>query len=116
MTVALTRNGTDGRVYGGDCALVHIGDGQRQRAGEAIAEFIDAQMRQNARLRAKPADGLLCPGCFMIAVFNAAIYLADWNGQPRTELGNTLAAAFARLAANPEAAFTEEINVIVDPD
>jgi hypothetical protein len=116
MIVALTRNGTDGRVYGGDCALVHIGDGQRKKAGEAIADFIDSQMRQNAFLRGKPHEGPLCPGCFMIAVFNAAIYLADRNGQPRTELGNTLAAAFAKLAADPSAAFTEEINVIVDPD
>jgi len=112
----LTRNGTDGRVYGGDCNLVHIADGKRKEAGAAVAAFIDSMMRFNAMKAGKNADGVLCPGCYMIAGFNSMLELADANGQPRKELAKTMAAAFAKLSENPEAGGTEEINVILDND
>lgn len=115
MQKMLTRNGTDGRVYGGDTALVHIADGTRRAMGETVADYLDYEMRHSARVQGKNAEGLLCPGCTMIALFNAAVKLAEDNGQPLTELGRTMSAAFAKLAENPDAAGTEEIDVILDP-
>lgn len=109
--------GTNGRVYGGAKSLVHIPDGNRAEVGARIAEEIDTIIR--ARSNQCPdvvEDGKLCPGCYMIALFNAAIALADANGQPRRELGRTLSAAFAKLAERPNSGTTEEINVLVDPE
>ncbi len=113
----LTRNGTQGRVYGGDCNLVHIADGQRRNVGEQLAADIDAVIRTLAEKRGVNTDDkLLCPGCYMIALFNAAIALADKNGQPRKELAKTMTHAFAELAADPDKGVTEEIEVILDND
>lgn len=114
----LTRNGTDGRVYGGDCNLIHIKDGERELMGANVAQFLDAEMRVQAvtnfmRTPAQADEQLLCPGCVMIALFNAALILADQNGQPRAELGRTMAAAFAALALNT-AINLEEITIILD--
>jgi hypothetical protein len=118
MTIGnLTRNGTDGRVYGGDRNLVHIPDGKRKDVGAEIAAEVDRIIRHAS---VQPAvikvDGVLCPGCAMIALFNAAIIIADENGQSRRELGATLSAAFRKLAEDPEAGLTEEITVLVDPE
>jgi len=115
MTNELTRNGTDGRVYGGDRDLVHIADKTRGNFGAELATTIDRAMRYRARWQGKSYEGTLCPGCYMIALFNAAVTLAQRNGQPLTELGNTMANAFARLADNPNGGLTEEIEVILDP-
>jgi hypothetical protein len=52
----------------------------------------------------------------MIALFNAAIHMADANGQSRTELARTMSHAFNRLAAEPESGLSEEIKVILDGD
>jgi hypothetical protein len=118
----LTRNGTadphtgKARVYGGDKNLVHIKDGTRKSVGEAVADFLDDEMRFRAAMDGKEAEGLICPGCAMIALFNAAIHTAERNGQSRTELANTMSAAFAKLAADPQSGLTEEIEVILDPD
>lgn len=111
-------SGTDGRVYGGDCNLVHIADGTRAEVGKAVATFLEKEMRARAALAGKPSalDVDLCPGCVMIALLDAAIHLADANGQSRTELGATLGKAFAVLAANPASGCTEEIEVILDPE
>ncbi len=38
---ALTRNGTAGRVYGGDCGLIHVPGGLRAEIGAEIAVFLD---------------------------------------------------------------------------
>jgi hypothetical protein len=55
----------------------------------------------------------LCPGCYMVALFNAAVTLAKENGQSLTELGNSMAQAFAELAAGgPDR--TESIHVVRD--
>lgn len=118
MQTELTRNGTDGRVYGGDCELVHIKDGQRKAMGALVALRLDQAMRRTAvenetRTTAEAGEQLLCPGCVMVALFNAAVILAEQNGQPLSELGNTMAQAF-QLLADGGIAKIEEINVILD--
>lgn len=115
---ALTRDGTDGRVYGGDPALIHVPDGQRKSAGELAAQAIDLIMRRLSDRVPWPqrASKLLCPGCYMIVLFNAAVYLAQRNGQPLSELGATMARAFSKLASAPMSeALLEEIEVVLDP-
>jgi hypothetical protein len=96
----LTRNGTDGRVYGGDCDLIHIPDGRRAEFGQRMAALLEVMMRANAENRTEEQrlNQLLCPGCFMVAVFNMATELARANGQPFSELGKSMAKAFAELA------------------
>lgn len=119
----LTRNGTDGRVYGGDCDLIHIADGKRTAAGMLAASFVEEQMRVNAersgsRSPREAETQLLCPGCYMIVLVNAAVELAARNRQPLRELGRTMAEAFTKLADADEVtpAFLEEIQVILDGD
>ena len=34
-----TKNGTKGRVYGGDCNLIHVADGKRAAAGHLMARI-----------------------------------------------------------------------------
>lgn len=110
----LTRNGTDGRVYGGDCNLVHIQDGQRAYVGQDAARYMAHRIRMLST-DADAFDKTVCPGCYMVALFNAAVELAKQNGQSLTELGTTMSAAFDRLAhGGPEV--TEEIEVMLDPD
>lgn len=120
--MSLTRNGTadpdhgKSRVYGGDCNLVHIPDGERKAAGVIIAEYLDTFVRGHNRALGRNADGLLCPGCAMIALFNAALVTAERNGQPRAELAATMRNAFDRLLRDPAAGLTEEIEIILDPE
>lgn len=123
---ALTRDGTDGRVYGGDPNLIHVPDGKRRLAGSQAAIAIDGIMRAISNRIPWPqrAFKLLCPGCYMIVLFNAAIFLAQRNGQPLTELGRTMARAFTKLADDaevkrgfdPSDALVEEIEVMLDPE
>lgn len=120
MHTELTRNGTDGRVYGGDCGLIHVADGKRADAGRSVARFVDTQMRQQAVLSgARTGDEAetqpLCPGCYMIVGFNALVTLAQQNGQPLRELAATMARAFDALA-NGGADAIEEINIILDSE
>lgn len=113
------KGGTQGRVYGGNPALVHIEDGKRRLAGEAVARFIGEQMRQAAFLRGANSTGALCPGCYMVALVNASVELAQANGQSLCELGRTMSEAFAEIADNACAGrevVTEEICVLLDPD
>jgi hypothetical protein len=116
--MSLTRNGTEGRTYGGDKNLVHIEDGKRCLAGAKIADFADNSIRKAAWSRgvANAYSAPLCPGCYMVAIFNAAVELAKRSGQPLEELGASLSHAFRKLAENPEAGVTEEIKVLLDPD
>lgn len=111
----VSQNGTQGRVYGGDANLVHIADGTRKDVGKAVAEYLEDEMLTRA-FAAGQHTGTLCPGCYMIALFNAAIHLAEANGQSITELGNTMSKAFAKLAEKPASGLTEEIEVILDDD
>lgn len=113
----LTRNGTAGRVYGGDCDLIHVPDGQRGRLGKLVASFISTTMRLLTvdRTDTQRDTQLLCPGCFMIVGFNAMLALADANGQPRRELAKSMIGAFQLLLDNPDQPPLEEINVALDP-
>src|SRR5579883_2875391 len=100
----LTHNGNDGRTYGGDPALVHIPDHHRADVGAAIASNLEAMMRLLGTLGvghdAKPASGTdpLCPGCYMIALFDATVTLAERTGQDVRELGASMAQLFTQLA------------------
>lgn len=122
MTVtapALTRDGTEGRVYGGDPNLIHVPDGLRRTTGAHAAALIDRLIRQVSNRIPWPQRQFkrLCPGCYMIVLFNAAVVLAKQNGQPLEELGRTLGTAFLRLAENHDGdEGIEEIAVMLDPD
>jgi len=114
------KNPTCGRVYGSDPSLVHIADGERRKVGAWLAGKLDERMRIDAMrdgsrspLEATAQD--LCPGCFMVAVVNAAVTLAVCNGQSVRELSRSLAAAFQKIADDPSAPDVESINVLLDP-
>ena len=117
----LTHSGTDGRTYGGDPNLVHIPDHHRADVGRSIAATLEAQMRMLGALGvghdAKPmtADDPLCPGCYMIALFDASVVLAERTGQDVRELGASMAQLFAKLAAEGKYQPTEEMTVIQAP-
>lgn len=105
--------GTLGRVYGGAVSLLHYRDGTRVDAGREIAAFIDAHLRQR---NGNDQEKQLCPGCFMVAIYNAATHLAVANGQSLSELGRSLGTAFMRLANGDHPPSTEEILILLDPD
>lgn len=108
----LTHSGTDGRTYGGDPNLVHIPDHHRKDLARAVADTLASEMRFSAKVNNTKSDGDLCPGCYMIAVFDMAIHLAKDTGQDVRELGHTLSKAFADLAAKGEYTLTEEMLII----
>lgn len=123
---SVSQNGVAGMVYRGDPALIHVSDGKRAEAGQAVAKFVDKAMRQNAQGRdaeqiwgdfngGGPRKQALCPGCYMVVLYDAAIALADANGQSRRELAASLSEAFAKLAADPSLGYSEEIHVLLDP-
>ncbi len=115
------RAGTLGRVYGGDPALIHIKDGTRADVGADLATALESMMRANAL-----ADGTrtaeaamsqdLCPGCYMVALYDAAVTLAQRNGQSLLELSRSMAQAFSLLAERLDNPFTEEIEVLLDSE
>jgi len=111
----VTHNGLAGRTYGGDPDLIHIPDQHRADTGLSIANMIDAEMRLIATLGvghpAEPmgSDKPLCPGCYMIALFDAAVVLAERYGQPVTELGDSLGDLFYKLAREGKYRPTEEM-------
>lgn len=93
----LTHNGTAGRTYGGDPDLVHIHDGDRKAVGRMLAGFLEMQMRYQSP-KGPDLNAPLCPGCYMVALVDAAIDLAAGSGQSLRELGHTMSQAFADLA------------------
>lgn len=111
--------GTEGRVYGGNPSLIHVKDGTRAQLGAYVAGQLDVEMRFRAAMESERTieqalRQKLCPGCYMVVLFNAAVQLAQANGQSLTELGNSMSAAFKALAeGGPEA--IEEIEVLLDP-
>lgn len=117
-----SQNGTEGRVYGGDCDLIHIADGNRATIGAQMATMLDMTMRMDAaqdgrRTLEQAMAQDLCPGCYMIAGLNMLVTLAEQNGQSLSELGRTMAAAFTMLADQAETGqgfHPEEIAVILD--
>lgn len=111
---------TNGRTYGGDTGLVHIQDGKRQAMGKWLATQLSQRIRMNAvednlctYLQSTSLD--VCPGCYQVALFNAAIELAKQSHQPLSELGRSMAAAFQHLADHSEAMDRESIEVMLDP-
>lgn len=113
--------GTLGRVYGGDCNLIHVADGNRKNVGHAAAQFIDGRMREDAfkegrRSYTEAKEQALCPGCYMVVGFNTMVELAKANGQSLAELGRTMATAFKKLEQCQTDACIEEITVMLDPD
>jgi hypothetical protein len=96
------------QVYRGCAQLVHIEDGHRAVMGRELATQLDFAIRQRAaevqedESTGNPWNDPLCPGCYMVAVFNCAVELARRNGQSLTELGNSLAGAFKLLADSPD--------------
>lgn len=117
----LTHNGTQGRSYGGDPNLIHIPDHHREDVGKAIADTLTAFMRTLGTLgvghevELYDADKPLCPGCYMIALFDAAVELAKREGQPVKELGLSMAQLFTKLAEEGAYRATEEMTVISAP-
>ncbi len=115
-----SKNGNDSRVYGGDCALIHVEDGGRENMGKEIAHFLDVTMRTRAvdrgvRSAFEAATQDLCPGCYMIVGYNMMIELARQNDQSMVELGRSMAAVFTALAEGRPFNH-EEIEVILDPE
>jgi hypothetical protein len=114
----LTHNGTDGRSYGGDPDLVHIPDHHRTDVGKAVADQLTAIMRMVGTLgvghtpESYESDKPLCPGCYMIALFDAAVELAKREGQSVKELGMSMAQLFNKLAWEGEYRATEEMTVV----
>lgn len=116
----------DGLVYRGACDLVHIADGERAYMGEKLAHELSDMMRRDAvdngsrtyaQVYGEPGQKAqpLCAGCYMVAIFNAAVTLAKENGQSLSELGRSLSMAFASLAEGGESRM-ESIHVALDPD
>ena len=115
---------TDGRsrVYGGDADLVHIKDGARAAFGRDVAQVISDMIRGQAvanglKTEQEALSQNLCPGCYMIALYNAAIVLACSNGQSLSGLGHTMAKAFERLAQHADLGIAncrEDIHVLID--
>lgn len=114
----LTHNGSDGRSYGGDPNLIHIPDHHRADFGRAIADTVISTMRLLGTLGvghdAEPYDGdkPVCPGCYMIGLFDALVELAKRDGQSVQELGASMAELFTQLAKDGEYKPTEEMIVV----
>lgn len=101
----VSRNGTDGRIYGGDRDLLHVRDGERVTVGEQVARYVESLIRNEHN--GGDTTRALCPGCFMIVLFNATVTLAVNNGQPLDELGRSMGAAFNALAEGGPKAIEE---------
>lgn len=114
----LTRDGTLGRVYGGDPNLIHIADGKREGAAAQLAFELDRLMRQHAENRTADEKERqpLCPGCYMVVGFDMMLILAEQNGQCKRELARTMRDAWQMVLDNPEQDCVEEILILIDPE
>jgi hypothetical protein len=115
---AISRNGTDGRVYGGDPNLIHVPDGKRADLGAALATDLDRLMRVGAQNRTlhEQATQRLCPGCYMVVAYDMLVTLALRNGQPLPELARAMRDAFDRLLQDSSDPLMEEILILMDPE
>lgn len=90
-----TRSGICGER---DPGLVEVPDGERGQVGAFVARDIEAAMRSIAHRRgadgAYDIDAKMCPDCYMVVLFNAAMKLAKLNGQPPKELCMSLGNLF----------------------
>lgn len=103
-------------VYRGREDRVHIADGCRANMGDRLASVLESMIREDAEEFDSGAyDKPLCPGCYMTALFNAAVATARNNGQSLRELGRTLAGEFSRLAEGG-ADRVESVNVVLDSE
>lgn len=113
--------GTKGRVYGGNCKLIHVADGKRAYEGKMMASHLDLRMRKKAVKEGmdyrKASELPLCPGCYMVVSFNMLVELAKQNGQSLAELGSSMSQAFLKLAEckDSEQPCIESIEVLLDP-
>lgn len=119
----LSQNGTDGRVYGGDCNLIHVADGHRAEYGAALAHHLDGMMRDAAyrdgeRTWKEAVNQPLCPGCYMVVGFDMMLTLAKENGQSIKELARTMRDAFDNLlnCEDADAQCIEHIRITIDPE
>lgn len=105
------RAGAGGRVYGGDARFLHIPDHHRREVGREITAFVRAKF--NALNPGREGDPI-CPGCMMIAMFDATLDLAQESGQPVNELAATMAWAWGTVDEHLSAQdlVTEEIVVM----
>lgn len=107
------------QVYRGKQEYVHIEDGKRAAVGRAYSVYLTNEIRDAAFLQGNldAYRNPLCPGCYMVAVFNLAVELARMNGQSLTELGRSMSKAFSDLAAMPVSRATiESIEVQLDSE
>lgn len=100
------------QIYTGDPEKIHIREGGRGEVGHDLAGDLDSRMRRECvdpRTEYELLTQRLCSGCYMIALFNAALTLADGNGQDRVEMAKWMVGLFTLLANNPEMGLIEEI-------
>lgn len=89
---------------------LHFDDGTHKRAGEELAARLDAMMR--AANPDASADAQLCPGCYMLTLFNASLYLAAQNGQDPRQLAATMERVFHDLGAYLDAGGPGPVSVL----
>lgn len=111
------------RVYGGDCGLVHVPDGQRGLVGADIAGTLDRKIRAIATREAyrkgeldiavsdKLDTDTLCPGCYMVVGYDMLVHLARTNGQDVRELALTMIHEFGKLLNEPDRPLIEHVDV-----
>lgn len=98
-------SGTYGRKYGGDPDYAHVPDGQRNMVGLSVADYVSLVIR-SMDVDATPLTPV-CPGCYMVVLFNAALELARRNGQDIDELARSMSHVFQTMREP-----TEEIEVL----
>jgi hypothetical protein len=119
MENKLTQNGSDGRVYGGDVNLIHVVDGLRGQMGVDVADTVERLMRERAenRTNEEREAQALCPGCYMVVIFNAMLSLAERTGQDLKEMTRAMKGALTELEKDPtNQGLREEICIILDND
>lgn len=111
------------RVYGGDCGLIHIPDGERGQFAADIAETLDHRMRGvatreawrrgdlDAAISEKMDTDSLCPGCYMVVGYDLLVHLARVNGQDPRELALTMIHEFGKLLNEPDRPLIEHVDV-----
>jgi hypothetical protein len=111
----------NGSVYARDTGLIHIADGERREMGAWLASQLNSRMRNECvldgqRTTEEASEQSLCPGCYMVAVFNCALELAKENGQDIREMARSMAWAFKKLAKNPTPEGIEGIELVLDQE
>ena len=114
----LSRNGTDGRL--------HVPGGELVQVAALARAAIEEEIRwrailSGARTLEQAYEQPTRPGCYMVVGLNTLVLLALKNGQPLTELANSMAQAFQYIADNLgpddyQRALTEEIAGILDKE